>query len=136
MQKVYSYKDEFPSAREITGNYAGVSSSVFSLDENHSRRILKITQRNSIERVRSDLDFYKGHFPQLIPETQVYNLSEGVGIVQPLINGSRFADMPESKLMEILKGTPKVRDQLINLLENFVLAFQRKRLYPDPVGFP
>ena len=102
MQKVYSYKDEFPSAREITGNYAGVSSRVFSLDENHSRRILKITQRNSIERVRSDLDFYKGHFPQLIPETQVYNLSEGVGIVQPWINGSRFADMPENKLIEIL----------------------------------
>lgn len=57
-------------------------------------------------------------------------------MVQDEIQGKTFYTTDNDELYEILRTNQKIRSQLILLFETFIYHFDRKELFPDPVGYP
>lgn len=133
-----NYEDFFKNILPAEDVMGGISSKVYwSSDGTGVEKCLKCTTRNSFVRAVSDLEFYAtGDFKQIIVPTEIYNFSNAVVFVQDRIYGKTLYATDNNELYEILRTNQKIHSQLILLLKSLIFHFDRKELFPDPVGYP
>jgi hypothetical protein len=114
----------------------GVSGLVFVRDG----EIYKLSKRNSVERLTTDLEEYKkrlGIFASRIIQSDImlatYEGETYACVRQPFIENSELRKLEEKEFIEGLKFN---KDFLLVLLDFFFDAIAKQEKYPDIVGYP
>ncbi len=113
-----------------------VSSKVFTKDG----KVFKLTDRNSLERQKSDLEILKARmagYEDHLPSSEVieceYQGKIYTCVVQPIVKGKEIKKLQKEELESGLKTN---KDFLLKLLKYFFESIESRSLYPDIVGYP
>jgi len=114
----------------------GVSSKVFVKEGN----VYKLSNRNSLERQKSDLVTLREElegYEDRLPNSEITECEfEGevyTCVIQPMIDGQELKKLDSELLEEVLRNN---KDFLLKLLKYFFEAVEARKLYPDIVGYP